>query len=315
MSPTEIPSLPGHKPLWDHPMPSKGTCHRPVMLDEIVDWLQPSPGKVLVDGTLGGGGHSAALAQRIGPEGRVIGIDLDQTAIDRAMCLLHGLPVELVIGNFCNLPEILDSLGLEAVDGIILDLGLSSDQLADTERGFSFQATGPLDLRFDTTRGEPAWRLLGRLSEKHLADLIFKYGEERCSRRIARKILERRRKDPIRTASDLAELVRRTVPRGRASSIDPATRTFQALRIAVNDEIASLEAALTRLPGCLRSGGRLAVLSFHSLEDRPVKHAFREDIRLEVLTRKPLRPTEFETGRNARARSAKLRVAQRIADM
>ena len=297
-----------------YPMPSDITCHVPVMLEEIVDWLQPSPGKILVDGTLGGGGHSVALAKRIGPGGRVVGIDLDQAAIDQALPLFSGLPVELVIGNFRDLPEILDSLGLEAVDGIVLDLGLSSDQLADFERGFSFQATGPLDLRFDTTRGEPAWRLLDRLSEKHLADLIFQYGEERCSRRIARKIIERRQKDPIRRASDLADLIRQCVPRGRVSSIDPATRTFQALRIAVNGEIDSLEAALTRLPGRLRPGGRLAILSFHSLEDRPVKHAFRQDSRLEVLTRKPLRPTESETGRNARARSAKLRVAQRRVD-
>jgi 16S rRNA (cytosine1402-N4)-methyltransferase len=214
-------------------------------------------------------------------------------------------------GNFCDLPEILVELGVEAVDGILLDLGLSSDQLADSERGFSFSATGPLDLRFDPTRGKPAWRMLQRISAEHLADLIYQYGEERYSRRIARAIVERRQDEPIETAADLAELVRRCVPRSRHDRIDPATRTFQALRIAVNDELKSLEIALRRLPDCLRPGGRLAVISFHSLEDRRVKEAFRDDQRLTVLTRKPLTPSDAETAVNPRSRSAKLRIAVR----
>ncbi len=207
----------------------------------------------------------------------------------------------------------LAQLEIPAVDGIVLDLGLSSDQLDDAERGFSFDSDGPLDLRFDTDSGEPAWRLVERLEATELANLIFEYGEERHSRRIARNIVERRAIEPIRTARQLAEIVRRSVPRGPdARRIDPATRTFQALRIAVNDELGSLRTALEKFPGCLRVGGRLAVISFHSLEDRMVKTAFRDDPRYEVLTRKPLRPGEAEIERNPRARSAKLRVAQRI---
>jgi 16S rRNA (cytosine1402-N4)-methyltransferase len=192
-----------------------------------------------------------------------------------------------------------------------LDLGLSSDQLADANRGFSFQSAGPLDLRFDPTRGEPAWRLIERLSAEHLADLIFKYGEERYSRRIARKIVELRRREPMETAADLARVVRTSVPRTRDERIDPATRTFQALRIAVNEELKWLEVGLRRLPGCLKPGGRMAVISFHSLEDRMVKEAFLRDERLKVLTRRPVRPGEQEIADNPRARSAKLRVAER----
>ena len=197
------------------------------------------------------------------------------------------------------------------MDGILLDLGLSSDQLADQERGFSFSSTGPLDLRFDPMRGKPAWRLLERLSAEHLADLIYLYGEERYSRRIARAIVQRREENPVLAAADLAELVRRCVPRSRHDRIDPATRTFQALRIAVNDELKSLEIALRRLPDCLRPGGRLAVISFHSLEDRRVKEGFRDDPRLTPLTRKPITPSDVETAENPRSRSAKLRIAVR----
>ncbi len=287
------------------------TCHVPVMLKEIIDWLEPSKGKVLVDGTLGGGGHTAALASLVEPGGRVIALDLDQEAIDRACSVLDSLPVEVVTGNFKDLPEILDAIGVGRVDGILLDLGLSSDQLADEERGFSFQSQGELDLRFDRLRGEPAWKLLERLRERPLADLIYQYGEERFSRRIARRIVALRQQDPIRTADQLADLVRSCVPRSRGHRIDPATRTFQALRIAVNDELVSLQKALERLPDCLNPEGRLAIISFHSLEDRMVKHAFRDDDRLEVLTRRPVRPSDEEVAKNSRAGSAKLRVAKR----
>ena len=203
---------------------------------------------------------------------------------------------------------------MEAVDGILLDLGLSSDQLADDERGFSFNSTGLLDLRFDPSRGEPAWKLLERLSATHLADIIYRYGEERYSRRIARRIVEGRRRSPIRSAAELAELVRHTVPSARHERIDPATRTFQALRIAVNEELKWLEVGLRRLPGCLREGGRLAAISFHSLEDRLVKEAMRNDERWNVLTRRPVRPGEDEIAVNPRARSAKLRVAARTSE-
>ena len=288
------------------------TVHIPVLLDEVVRWLDPRPGSVVVDGTAGGGGHARALAERVGSEGRVIALDRDPDALQRAEQNLKGLPVVLVHANFCDLPEVLQGLGIRFVDGVVLDLGLSSDQLADLARGFSFSASGPLDLRFDPTRGEPASRLVNRLSAEHLADLIQRYGEERYSRRIARAVVEFRRRKPIETAAELAEIVRRAVPPTKGlASIDPATRTFQALRIAVNDELKSLEIALRRIPDCLRPGGRFAVISFHSLEDRRVKEAFRDDPRCEVLTRKPIRPAEEEIARNPRARSAKLRVAAR----
>ncbi|MBU4399529.1 MAG: 16S rRNA (cytosine(1402)-N(4))-methyltransferase RsmH, partial [Planctomycetes bacterium] len=227
---------------------------------------------------------------------------------------LSGLPVKLVQANYCDLPEVLEQLDIEPVDGVVLDLGLSSDQLADAGRGFSFSAGGPLDLRYDTLSGEPARRLIGRLSEEHLTQLISNYGEERYSRRIARAIVSRRRERPIETAEELAEVIRRSVPSNpRGERIDPATRTFQALRIAVNDELKSLEIALQRIPDCLKTGARIAVISFHSLEDRRVKKAFRADERLKVLTPRPLRPDEEELAANPRSRSAKLRVAERIA--
>ncbi len=266
-----------------------------------------------MDGTVGAGGHAMALAERVGPTGCVIGVDRDSAALDTVQRRLSGLPIRLVQANFCDLPEVLAAMGIEVVDGVLLDLGMSSDQLADVSRGFSFDAEGPLDLRFDPSEGEPAWRLLQRLSVDHLADLIYHYGEEKYSRRIARRIVERRREAPIRTARELADIVRQCVPRSRAEKIDPATRTFQALRIAVNDELKSLEIALRRIPQCLRPQGRLAVISFHSLEDRRVKEAFRDDPRYEALTRKPVRASATEIAVNPRARSAKLRVAARRA--
>jgi 16S rRNA (cytosine1402-N4)-methyltransferase len=294
-------------------MSNPSSVHVPVMLGQVLRWLDPRPGAVLVDGTLGGGGHARALAERVGPTGRVIALDRDPAAVAAAELNLAGLPVDLVQANFCDLPEVLKALEVAVVDGVLLDLGVSSDQLADPARGFSFAAQGPLDLRFDPTRGEPAARLVNRLSAEHLAELIHRYGEERYSRRIARAIVQRRRAKPIETAADLAELVRQNVPRSRAGrQIDPATRTFQALRIAINDELKSLEIALRRMPDCVRGQGRFAVISFHSLEDRLVKQAFRNDPRYEVLTRKPVRPSPEEVERNPRAASAKLRVAGRV---
>ncbi|HBO44890.1 MAG TPA: 16S rRNA (cytosine(1402)-N(4))-methyltransferase RsmH [Planctomycetaceae bacterium] len=287
------------------------SVHVAVLLDEVLDWTAARTGGLIVDGTFGGGGHARALARIVGETGLVIGIDRDPAAIELGQARSAGLPIRLIRGNYCDLPEVLEELGLETVDGIVLDLGLSSDQLADSERGFSFSGTGPLDLRFDPTRGEPTWRLVNRLGEKNLADLIYAYGEERLSRRIARAIVEQRQKSEIRTAAELADLIRRSVPRQRHERIDPATRTFQALRIASNEELKSLDVALRRLPDCLKPGGRLAIISFHSLEDRRVKEAFRNDPRCEALTKKPVRPTDEEIERNPRARSAKLRVAAR----
>lgn len=287
-------------------------AHVPVLLDPIVHGLVPRPGAVIVDGTLGGGGHTRALAERVGPDGLVIALDRDPDAIAAAERNLAGMLVKLVHANFCELPEVLEQLEVSAVDGIVLDLGLSSDQLANAERGFSFSVDGPLDLRFDPTCGEPARRLVNRLRADRLAELIYRYGEERYSRRIAQAIVERRREKPIETSLELADLVRRCVPRRRGRErIDPATRTFQALRIAVNDELKSLEIALRRMPDCLQPRARLAIISFHSLEDRRVKEAFRDDPRLEALTTKPIRPSQEEVARNPRARSARLRVATR----
>jgi 16S rRNA (cytosine1402-N4)-methyltransferase len=243
----------------------------------------------------------------------VLALDRDPHALAAAEQTLTGLPIKVAQANFCDLPEVLRSLQLPAVDGVLLDVGLSSDQLADATRGFSFDARGTLDLRFDPTEGEPAWQLLARIREEPLADLIYEYGEERFSRRIARKIVEVRRREPIRTADQLARLVRSCLPRGPRHQIDPATRTFQALRIAVNDELGSLERALDRIPACLHPQGRFVVISFHSLEDRLVKEAFRSDPRLVRLCNKPVRPSELECTDNPRSRSAKLRAAARQA--
>ena len=288
--------------------------HVPVLAAEILEWLQPRTGQIIVDGTLGGGGHTRLLAEKLGGDERgfVLALDRDPAAIAAAERNLAGLPVKLAHASYVELPELLDELGVERVDAVLLDLGLSSDQLADATRGFSFEALGPLDLRFNPQEGEPASSLIARLPERELANLIFEFGEERYSRRIARRIVERRKERPIQTAAELAQLVRQCVPRS-ADRIDPATRTFQALRIAINRELDALASALKHLPDRLKPGGRLAIISFHSLEDRLVKEAFRNDPRLRPLTKKPVRPDEVETQRNPRSRSAKLRVAERVA--
>jgi 16S rRNA (cytosine1402-N4)-methyltransferase len=292
-------------------MTTGATQHVPVLAAEVLAALGPAAGQTIVDGTLGGGGHARLLAEAVGRDGRVIALDRDLGAVERSTERLRGLAIECLHANYADLPELLAARGVASVDGILLDLGLSSDQLADSERGFSFHSSGPLDLRFDTTRGEPAWKLLERLSEEHLANVLFELGEERYSRRIARQIVARRKPSPVRTADELADVIRRSIPRSRHDRIDPATRSFQALRIAVNEELKWLKVGLRRLPECLRPGGRLAVISFHSLEDRLVKEAFRDDERLEVITRKPVRAADAETADNPRARSAKLRVAAR----
>ncbi|MEM6798588.1 MAG: 16S rRNA (cytosine(1402)-N(4))-methyltransferase RsmH [Planctomycetota bacterium] len=286
--------------------------HVPVMAEEVVRSLNPTPGAVMVDGTMGAGGHTRLLAERVAPSGCVVSLDRDEGAVAQAEAWAAGLPIVAEHANYADAPEVLDGLEIEAVDGVLLDLGLSSDQLEDDDRGFSFHSRGPLDLRFDTTRGEPAWRLIERLSAQHMADLIYQYGEERLSRRIARRIVERREQEPIRTAADLADIVRRATPKNYDARIHPATRTFQAFRIAVNDELGWLDNALKRLPGRLKPGGRLAIISFHSLEDRRIKQAMRDNPLLNVITRRPILPTEDEVDRNPRARSAKLRVAERI---
>ena len=275
-----------------------GTIHQPVLLDEVLAWLAPREGSVLLDGTAGGGGHAAALAARVGSTGRVIGLDRDPAMLDLARGAVGGLPVTLVHAPYAEMARVLEELGIDRVHGVLLDLGLSSDQLAWEGRGFSFAADGPLDMRFDPESGGPtAADLVNRLSAEELANLFYEFGEERFSRRIARRIVEARQKGPIRTTGELAELVRRSIPGPAAGPIDPATRVFQALRIAVNDELGQLDAALRVIPDVLAPGGRAAIISFHSLEDRRVKWAFRSDPRLTVLTKKPVTATARRSGR------------------
>lgn len=284
------------------------------MPDEVLEWMAPRPGMVLVDGTVGAGGHARLLAEHLEGTGRIIGLDRDPAMLSLAAEATRGLPVTLVHAAYDELGRILDELGLGSVDGILLDLGLSSDQLAWDQRGFSFVREGPLDMRFDPEDPESptASELLNRLSEGDLADLIYEFGEERYSRRIARRIVEARRTGPIRTTTELADLIWKSYPGpARHGSIHPATRTFQALRIAVNRELDRLDSALEHAVDWLKPGGRLLVISFHSLEDRRVKTAFRQTPGLTVLTKKPITPTADETRKNPRARSAKMRVAER----
>src|SRR4051794_21177160 len=288
-----------------------GPRHVPVLPAEVLQLLAPAPGQVIVDATLGAGGHARLLAEGVVPGGRLIALDRDPAMIELARPRLEGLPVTFVRASFDQLRQVLDDLGLAAVDAVLAGLGVCSDQLGDAARGFSFQQDAPLDMRLDPSGRETAAGLLRRLGERDLADLFFEYGEERFSRRIAHKIVEVRQRQPLETTEQLAELVRRCLPRpkGRRPAIDPATRVFQALRIAVNDELSVLEGLLRVLPRCLKPGGRAAVISFHSLEDRRVKQAFRDRDTWEVLTRKPVQAGEEEERRNPRARSAKLRAA------
>ena len=287
--------------------------HVPVMTREVLHYLDPQPGQVLVDATVGVGGHARLLAEKVGAQGRIIGIDQDPEMLALARPRLEGMSVTLVHGNFEDLPETLQKLQISEVDGILADLGFCSDQLAKAERGLSFQQEGPLDMRLDATRGEPASALVRRLHEQDLADIFWQFGEERFSRRIARRIVETRQKTPLTTTGQLADLVRRCVPRARGRpGIDPATRTFQALRIAVNDELGALERFLSAVPVCLKQGGRVAIISFHSLEDRRVKQAFRNRAMFEELTRKPVEAGAEEIRNNPRARSAKLRAARKL---
>ncbi|MEI7685163.1 MAG: 16S rRNA (cytosine(1402)-N(4))-methyltransferase RsmH [Planctomycetota bacterium] len=286
--------------------------HVSVLAAEILAGLDPQPGQIIVDGTVGVGGHTKLLAERIGPSGMVIGLDQDPNMLTFARARLGGLPVRLVHANFENFADVLQELQVGAIDAFLCDLGFCSDQIGNPARGFSFQHDGPLDMRLDPTSGEPASDLVRRLPEKELADLIYQYGEERLSRRIAKVIVEARKSSPIETTRQLAELVRRCVPRSKGSHIDPATRTFQALRIAVNDELGALERLLVALPEFLKPGGLAAIISFHSLEDRMVKRAFRVAETWQVVTRKPIMASDDEIAVNPRSRSAKLRIARKF---
>jgi 16S rRNA (cytosine1402-N4)-methyltransferase len=297
--------------------------HVPVLLDEVVGWLVTRsplaarrPPRFL-DCTLGGGGHAAALLAASAPAGRLLGLDADPAALRVAAERLaaFGDRAVLVQANFRDLAAVAAAHRFETVDGIVMDLGLSSRQLETSGRGFSFQRDEPLDMRFDPDRGESAAELLNRADERQLADLLYELGEEYRSRRVAREIVRRRGRTPFRTTGDLVDVVRAAIGprRGRTH---PATKTFQALRIAVNAELEALDAALPAAAALLAPGGRLAVISFHSLEDRRVKRFLRdggtEAAPLAALTKRPITPTEIEVTRNPRARSAKLRVGERL---
>ncbi|MDW8151470.1 MAG: 16S rRNA (cytosine(1402)-N(4))-methyltransferase RsmH [Candidatus Bipolaricaulota bacterium] len=285
-----------------------GVFHEPVLLQEVLGFLDPRPGKVLVDATVGTGGHAEALLAR---GARVIGIDQDPQSLALAHARLHPfgerfLPVR---GNFRRLREILGGLGIARVDGILFDLGLSSLHLSQAERGFSFQHEGPLDMRLDPDNPVCAADLVNGLPEGELARILREYGEERYAERIAREIVRSR---PLRTTTELARLVARCYPPGDYR-VHPATRTFQALRIAVNDELSALREALPQALELLAPGGVLCAIAFHSLEDRIVKRVLREAARagrVRLLTKKPVRPSREEVARNPRARSARLRAAQ-----
>jgi 16S rRNA (cytosine1402-N4)-methyltransferase len=310
--------------------------HLPVMPEEVMTTLAPAAGSLQIDATLGGGGHTERILEATTPDGRLLGLDADGAAIARVDARLRprfGDRLVLRRSNFRELATVAPEAGFETVDGLLFDLGLSSFQLADRDRGFGIRTGGPLDMRFDTSRGVPASELLATLDEQELAALFRRFGEEPLARRIAKAIVADRRTQPIETAEELAALVARVAPGDprKRHRIHPATRVFQALRIAVNEELEALETGLAAAVDLLRPGGRLVVLSYHSLEDRIVKRFFQAERRgctcppeapvcvcgksprLRLVTRPSLTPTAAEVAANPRARSARLRAAERLA--
>jgi 16S rRNA (cytosine1402-N4)-methyltransferase len=287
-------------------------AHLPVLRDEVLRLLAPRDGGLYVDVTLGRGGHAEAILEACAPSGRLVGIDRDQTALaeTRGRLARFGDRVRYVHGPFSALRTHLAESGTPQVDGLLADLGVSSPQLDTPERGFSFKNEGPLDMRMDVSRGETARELIASLDERELADVLFQYGEERKSRPIARSIKRAEAEGRLETTLDLSRAIWR-VTGPRRGGIDPATRSFQALRIVVNAELAELDTLLEALPEVLVDGGVAAIISFHSLEDRAVKHTLRSEPRLEVIGKKPIEASEAEAESNPRARSAKLRGARR----
>jgi len=294
--------------------------HASVFLDEITAWLVTDRSKTFVDGTVGYGGHGERLLEKAGDDAVLVGIDRDEEALTycRARLARFGSRAILLKGNFVDVKQLLRNVDVPAIDGALFDLGVSSPQLDDANRGFSFQEDGPLDMRMDQSTGMTAGQLVNTLPESELADLIFQYGEERFSRRIARAIVRAREQKALASTQDLTAVIKDSVPAAyRHGRIHCATRTFQALRIAVNRELDVLEPAIRDVVDMLRPGGRIAIISFHSLEDRIVKHTFRAlserpHPQVAVLTKKPKVPSEAECQANPRARSAKLRVAERL---
>ncbi|NPV26569.1 MAG: 16S rRNA (cytosine(1402)-N(4))-methyltransferase RsmH [Firmicutes bacterium] len=305
--------------------------HQPVMLKEVINWLKIEPAGVYVDCTTGGGGHSWEILRRLGRNGRLIGLDQDAAALTAARQKLADERVTLVQTNFARIKEVLEELGIGAINGVLFDLGMSSYQIDEGERGFSFQQDAPLDMRMNPEDGPSAAELVNKLSVQDLTRLITNYGEERWAKRIAEFIVARRKYKPILTTGELVGVIKAAIPAAaRRTGPHPARRTFQALRIAVNDEIGVLERALNDSIQLLQSGGRIVVISFHSLEDRLVKQVFQAGAQmcicppglpvctchrqplLKVLTRKPVVPSAEEVEKNPRSRSAKMRVAERI---
>ena len=307
--------------------------HEPVMVSEVLSFLQPQSGQTFIDCTVGGGGHALEIVKGILPDGRLIGLDRDEEAISAAAECLSPYSENVILekGSFGDLGEIAGQLGIETIDGALFDLGVSSHQLEAPERGFSFRYDAELDMRMDRSQGVTARELVNSFSERRLAELIRTYGEDRWAKRIAKFIVDRRARKPIRTTFELSQVVLAAIPEGaRTEHIHPATRTFQALRIAVNCEMESLQEGLDAAIELLRANGRICVLSYHSLEDRIVKETFarhagrcqcppglpvcacgaKKNIR--ILTKRPLTPAESEVHANPRARSAKLRAAEKL---
>lgn len=286
--------------------------HIPVLFEETLEGLIPENGGRYIDCTFGGGGHSVAILERSAPSGQLLALDRDPLAIEHGAARLAPFGGRAILrkGAFSAVLDLARGEGFDAVDGILADIGISSPQLDRAERGFSFQQDGPLDMRMDTERGETALRLIERLTVDELADTIYAYGDERRSRAIARSIKESLEKGELETTLDLRRAIVRILGPKRGKT-DPATRTFQAIRIAVNDELGELKKLLEDAPALLKPTGRIAIITFHSHEDRLVKWAFREDPRLRVITKKPLIPSEAELAANPRARPAKLRIAER----
>ncbi|HHV76964.1 MAG TPA: 16S rRNA (cytosine(1402)-N(4))-methyltransferase RsmH [Syntrophothermus lipocalidus] len=306
--------------------------HVPVLLEEAVSMLALQPDGVYVDCTVGGGGHLACLVQKLGEKATIIGIDKDAKALEEARKKLADVSSKLILihGDFRRLQVILKMHGISEIHGIVLDLGVSSFQLDDASRGFSYQEEGPLDMRMNTDQQLSAWHLVNEWSEERLALIIRELGEERYARRIAREIVRERQLRPINTTFELVEVIKRAVPAQAKKDKHPARRTFQALRIAVNEELEALEEVLPQAVEVLASEGRIAVITFHSLEDRIVKTFFKREslgclcppdqpvctcnhrARLKIVTKRPITPTEAELARNPRSRSAKLRIAEKI---
>ena len=294
------------------------SIHIPVMLKEVLEYLKPQEGNVFLDGTIGLGGHSESILEAIGEKGHLIGIDRDQNALSLAEKRLEKYKKQcnFVYGNFRDFDKISKDLGIRNLDGILLDIGVSSLQIDNPDRGFNIRAEGPLDMRMDQNAHLSAYDLVNSLSEKEIAAILWDYGQERFANRIARVLVENRHKKPIDSTRELRHLIMRAMPyKKKRQKTHPATRSFQAFRIAVNRELDALEKALDKCVDMLKPGARIGVISFHSLEDRIVKVKFRDfakEDKLKLIVKKPLRPSDEEVDQNPRCRSARLRIAERI---